>query len=196
MNKGYRFCLVYLKEDIKIVWKGYTVFLQKLENRRTNGQRVVWTQYSPLNRRRRGQDKREQSSWQTFSRTNLTCFTASSLKQAFASEMDEVRQAKYLRLSVVWLSYWRLIHHCLRWAALPSLGSRTEQLPTSPQPFRQQRCTENRHLFLCCLCWTHLRSLPQYQPCICLLPSGCTWQQTFPPLNPAPKNNHTLLYPG
>lgn len=73
-------------------------FLQKLENRRTNSKRVVWTQCSPLNRRRRGQDKREQSSWQTFSRTNLTCFTAPSLKQAFASEMDEVRQAKYLRL--------------------------------------------------------------------------------------------------
>lgn len=34
------------------------------------------------------------------------------------------------------------------------------------------------------------------QPYICLLPWSCTWEQTFPPLNPAPKNNHTLLYPG
>lgn len=42
---------------------------------------------------------------------NLTCFTASSLKQAFASEIDEVRLAKCLG----WCpSHWLLIHHCLQ----------------------------------------------------------------------------------
>lgn len=83
---------------------------------------------------------------------NLTCFPASSLTQGFASEMDEV-EAK--TPSLVRLSHWLPIHHCLRRAAPPGPWQQNRALD------RLHRCTDTRHRRR----QTHLRSLRRcHQP--------------------------------
>lgn len=126
---------------------------------------------------------------------NLTCFTPSSLCLRDRGKLGIVSKAASV-------CNWLLIHHCHQWASPPSLASRTEQLPGTQQPFQLRRCRD-MHLFPCrinhtwCLCLS-ITTQPQFctlrHTIVFCLPA--VWEQTFPPLNPDPKNNHTWLYPG